>query len=91
MLTCIYQDVDVLVKDVRNWDDLVQRVAPTEGDDVQLTWRECVLDVLVEMFPQLTRQELEVCVCMCVRRERERERKEEEEEKESESERSICE
>ncbi len=64
------------MRDVRNWDDLVDRVAPVGDEELALAWRECVLDVLVEMFPQLTRNEVEVSECEVAEREKARKERE---------------
>ena len=50
-----------VVGSAKNWDELVAQFAPGETPEQQQALRECIVTVLMEMFPQLKREEVLVC------------------------------
>jgi len=54
------EDVEGLIHGVSNWEDLANRIAPEEKSaEKPEAWKDCAASVVLEMFPQLKKDEVQ--------------------------------
>ena len=60
----LFVDIASVVGTAKNWDELVAQFQVNDEDpEQQKALRECIVTVMMDMYPQLKREEVLVCFC----------------------------